>query len=185
MEIFRISTTLLPLKIIGEVLILIGIVAFVAALIYYLARIRGTGKNRQFYRVFIFVVIFMVTGAPLYILGSSGGPGIVMIQHGSITVSGAYIGNNTYNTSDIKYAFVENLGSGNITLSSKNIGTNAGSINEGKFTLSNGASAHVISSNSTNLVILLNTGLYVILGSNQTPRMATVFSSSVFSVPGY
>lgn len=185
MDIFRIYATALPLKTIGEVIIIIGLASLAIASVYFFARVKGKDRAPQFYRVFTLLAILIVVGAPFYFLGTSGAPGIVMIQNGELTVSGGHIGNNTYSTGDISYAFVENINSGNISLSSRTIGTSYGNIHEGQFRLSNGANAHVISNNATNLVILLKSGLYIILGSNDTKQLATDFSSNVLPVNGY
>ena len=117
--------------------------------------------------------------------GLGGNQNVVIIQQSEITVSASYIGNNTYQSGDISYAFVENIGSGNLTLSHKDYGTNAGNINEGRFTLSNGAGADVVTDNVTCLVVLLHSGLYLVLGCNNTQLLADDFSSSVYQMPGY
>ena len=47
-------------------------------------------------------------------------------------------------------------------------------------TLGNGDTAYVVSNNSTDLLIQLNSGEYVILGTSNTNALATSFSQSVY-----
>jgi hypothetical protein len=82
-------------------------------------------------------------------------------------------------TNKIASAYVGQIGSGNLTLS-KQHGTNYDHFNTGIFTLGNGDTAYVVSSNSTDLIIQLNSGEYVILGTSNTFALATSFSQSVY-----
>ena len=52
----------------------------------------------------------------------------------------------------------------------------------GIFTLGNGATAYVVSNNSTDLIIQLNSGEYVVLGTSNINALATSFSNSVYSL---
>jgi hypothetical protein len=79
----------------------------------------------------------------------------------------------------ITSAYVGQIGSGNLTLS-KQHGTNYDDFNVGIFTLGNGAKAYVVSDNSTDLIIQLNSGEYVILGTPNTNTLATTFSQLVY-----
>ena len=65
-------------------------------------------------------------------------------------------------SSQIVSAYVGQIGSGNLTLS-KQHGTNYDHFNVGIFTLGNGKTAFVVSSNSTDLIIQLDNGEYVYL----------------------
>jgi hypothetical protein len=100
----------------------------------------------------------------------------------SVTSSGfSGTGNLNFTASEITSAYVGQIGSGNLTLS-KQQGTNYGDFNVGVFTLGNGATAYVVSNNSTDLVIQLNTGDYLILGTSNTNALAQKFSQSVYQV---
>ncbi|MGA3059500.1 MAG: hypothetical protein ABSD92_03930 [Candidatus Bathyarchaeia archaeon] len=97
----------------------------------------------------------------------------------SPSFSGA--GNMNITANKIVSAFVGQVGSGNLTLS-KQHGTNYDHFNVGIFTLGNGDTAYVVSNNSTDLVIQLNSGEYVILGTSNTEVLATSFSQSVYPI---
>jgi hypothetical protein len=68
----------------------------------------------------------------------------------------------------------------NFWISSLNSGGNVGIFRT--FTLGNGKTAYVISNNSTDLIIELNSGKYVILGTSDTNALATSFSQSVYQL---
>jgi hypothetical protein len=125
-------------------------------------------------------ITLLLVGFVLYSPGSS----TIVVRQGSISVSGQYIGNETYRASDIKTAFVENVYTGSLTLSSRDMGTELGGFNEGVYTLSNGAAAHVISANETDLIIELNSGLYLVLGTSNTNALVSDFAANVAPVTG-
>jgi hypothetical protein len=106
----------------------------------------------------------------------------IVIRQGSITVVGQYIGNETYPANDIKTAFVDNVNTGNLTLSNRDYGIALGGFNEGVYTLSNGATAHVVSANQTDLIIELNSGLYLVLGTSNTNALVSDFVANVAPV---
>ena len=82
-------------------------------------------------------------------------------------------------SSQILSAYVGQIGSGNLTLS-KQHGTNYDHFNVGVFTLKDGSTAYVVSNNSTDLIIHLNTGKYVILGTSNTDALAASFSQMAY-----
>lgn len=88
-------------------------------------------------------------------------------------------GNKNVTSSEISNAFIGQIGAGNFTLN-KQYGTNDGNTNIGSFTLGNGATAYVASTNSTDLIIQLKSGQYVILGTSNTNALATSFSQNVY-----
>lgn len=154
--------------------------ALVAAGVVFLIRNRKISKSLHSpIGVLLVGVILLVTSFVIY--ASTGGSTIV-IRQGSITVSGPLIGNDTYKTSDVKTAFVEDVNMGSVTLGTKDYGTNLGNFNEGVYTLSNGATAHVVSANQTDLVIELNSGLYLVLGTSNTNVLVSDFVSNVAPV---
>ena len=65
---------------------------------------------------------------------------------------------------------------------SKQHGTNYDHFNVGVFTLGNGATAYVISNNSTDLIIQLTSEKYLVLGTSNTNALATSFSQSVYKL---
>jgi hypothetical protein len=115
---------------------------------------------------------FFVSNTPSTI---TVGSGYVNIQ--SPSFNGA--GNMNITANKIASAYVGQIGSGNLTLS-KQHGTNYDHFNVGIFTLGNGSKAYVVSNNSTNLIIELNNGEFVILGTSNTNGLAVSFSHSVY-----
>jgi hypothetical protein len=85
-------------------------------------------------------VILLVTSIVIF---AGAGNSTIAIRHGNISVSAPLIGNETYSAGDITTAFVANVFTGNLTLSNRLYGTEYGDFNEGVYTLSNGATAHV------------------------------------------
>ncbi|MCW4024578.1 MAG: hypothetical protein NWF01_06035 [Candidatus Bathyarchaeota archaeon] len=88
-------------------------------------------------------------------------------------------GNKNITSTEVASVFVGQVGSGNFTLD-KQYGTNFDNVNVGVFTLGNGAKAYVASNNSTNLIIQLNSGEYLILGTANTDALAASFSKNVY-----
>jgi hypothetical protein len=133
--------------------------------------------------VFLIVGILVITlGAGLSL--SSGASSDITVGSGYVYVqspSFAGAGNTNITSGQISTAYVGSLGSGNLTLS-KQHGTNTGRINIGVFTLDSGPTAIVVSDNSTVLVIHLDSGDYVILGTSDTSDLVSVFSQSVHPV---
>ena len=124
--------------------------------------------------IVIGIVLFMVLTVPY----------TVKIGAGYISVSGPSIGVGSTNitSSEIGSAYIGNIVSGNITLSVRTDGTSIGNLNAGRFLLSNSAKAYVVSSNSTDVIIRLKSGSYLILGNNDTAVLASVISKSVYNV---
>ena len=183
MTTYEVATSIPILHILGYVLVGAALLILVYTIFFILKDRKRQSRSRPFYTTFIvlFIVLF---GIGLSFFFTTGSNSSIIVQKGEITVSGQFIGNNTYTTGEIKSAFEENINSGNITLSNRNIGTSAGSINEGKFTLSNGASAYVVSDNQEDLIVLLDSGLYLVLGPTNLSAFASDFSSNVYSVTG-
>jgi len=77
-------------------------------------------------------------------------------------------------------AYVGQIGSGNFSLQIRQHGTSYNNINIGVYTLGNGKTATVVSENSTDLIIQLTNGKYLILGTSNTDVLATGFSQNVY-----
>ena len=92
------------------------------------------------------------------------------------------IGNMNITSSEIASAYVAQIGSGNLTLSIRQDGISAGNLNLGVFTLGNGKTANVVSNNPTDLILQLNNGQYVILGTSNTTALASSFSQNVYQL---
>lgn len=168
----------------------LGIVALVGLCVlgigmFYLAVRSAKGARNG--PVLPFAVIGLVViglGVGLYFLSAS--PTVVNVGNGYVSVESSSIsgtGNLNVTSSEIASAYIAQIGSGNFTLS-KQHGTNIGSLNIGVFTLGNGATAYVVSDNSTDLIIKLNSGSYVILGPSHTSALALSFSQNVHRING-
>lgn len=181
---FNVDTGVHVVKFIGESLIILGIVISIILTVYYIL-VHRTRKDstRLLTSIIVLFFVLMLSGSTFFFLNSNTTSQIVIGQN-QITVSGQFIGNNTYNSDQISYAFMENINSGNITFSSRNMGTSIGFINEGRYTLSNGASADVITNNATVMVVKLTSGSYLVLGCSNSLSMAKDFASDVHPVSG-
>ena len=111
--------------------------------------------------------------------GISCGPGYIDVHSGSFSFIPFVNGDKHITSSEISNAFVGQIGSGNFTLH-KQTGTSSGDTNIGIFTLGNGATAYVASTNSTDLIIQLKSGEYLIIGTSNTNALATIFSQNVY-----
>jgi hypothetical protein len=135
------------------------------------------------------LIVFLVIG--LVAIGAGAGLSLSTGTPSEITVGSGYVyvqspsftgpGDTNVTSGQISAAYVGDLGSGNLTLS-KQYGTNIGELNVGVFTLDNGPTAFVVSDNSTVLVIHLDSGEYVILGTTDTNELVSAFSQSVHPV---
>ena len=154
---------------------------------FVLVIVRRSKKNLVLLRSNSLVAAFVIGFALLLpggiIYATTIGSSTIAIGNGYFSVSGQFLDNSTYTKSQIKTAFIdENINSGNLTLTTRNEGTSLGNINVGIYTLSNGASAHVVSVNQTDLIIELNSGPYLVLGTSNTNALVTAFSADVIPV---
>jgi hypothetical protein len=157
----------------------------VTGAIFFLLGLVARGSAKKFSST---AVVMLVIG--LIIIGLGGALGISGSSPSKITVGNRYVfiqsppftgaGDANITSSQIASAYVGSLGSGNLTLS-KQHGTNRGDTDIGIFTV-NGARAVVVSDNSTVLVIDLESGSFVILGTSDTSALVSAFSQSVYPV---
>ena len=140
----------------------------------------GKGTRRW---TFVIVGIMLIgIGVGSYALG--GLPSTITVGSGYVSIQSPPFfgaGNMKITSSEIASAYVGQIGSGNLTLS-KQDGTNAGNLNIGVFTLGNGKTAYVVSTSSTDLIVQLNNGQYVILGTANTNALAAAFSQNVYQL---
>jgi hypothetical protein len=90
-------------------------------------------------------------------------------------------GEKNITASEITSAYVSQIDSGGFKLD-KQYGLNYGSTNVGLYKLGNGATAYIASTNSTDLIIQLKTGEYVIVGNSNTDALARSFSQNVYEL---
>jgi hypothetical protein len=162
-------------------MLLVGTGVFVIVLALVTGR-RAKTIRRTFIAIMVIGAVIVVSGVLLFFAVNASsiiavGPGYVNIE--SPSFSGA--GNMNISSDEIASAYVGQLGSGNLTLS-KQHGTNYDHFNVGIFTLGNGKTAYVVSDNYTDLIVLLKSGEYVILGTSDTDALATSISQLVYPI---
>ncbi|MDR2202894.1 MAG: hypothetical protein LBE76_01030 [Nitrososphaerota archaeon] len=171
-------------------LIVIGAVLLVINLLMY-SRLKDSssvdGERRGSlgkYALAILGIGLILGGCFFYgVSGFMSSPAVVTVGDGYISVETGMAGvnsNKNVTSEEIATAFVGQVGSGDFTLS-KTSGTNFGDTNIGRYTLGNGATAYVASTNSTNLIIELKNGEYIIAGNQDTQAIANSFSQNVHS----
>jgi hypothetical protein len=162
------------------ILVATGVVLVVVAVVSRSAKKFG----QSFVALLVIGVVVIALGVGLS-YGSTGST-IITVGSGYLYVKSSSFGgpgNLNVTTGEVQSAYVARIGVGNLTIS-KQHGTNIGDYNVGVFTLGNGATAYVASDNSTDLVLLLSSGEYVILGTNDTTSLVSTFSQSVHAVSG-
>ena len=138
------------------------------------------GKGTRRAAFIIGGIILIGTGVGLYALG--GIPSTITVDSGYVYIQSPPLGTGNINvtSSEITSAYVGQIGSGNLTLSTRQWGVGIGNLNLGVFTLGNGKTANVVSNNPTDLIIQLNNGKYVILSTSNTTALASSFSQNVY-----
>lgn len=179
-----ISASIGWLMYIGLGLVALGAAGVVFSLVYRIRR-KDDAARRKAIGLLVTFAILASSGLPIYIIeGSAGGNATINIGSGYLQFNGPFLGNYNYSSNDVKYAFVENINSGCVTLGTRTDGTSLGNLNEGHFDLSNGQAAYVVSDNATSLVIEMASGPWVVLGTNNTMELASAFNSNVAPVSG-
>ena len=180
MDVFHVQTSSGLLQGINYTLIAVAVVAILTGVVLLALKRRDPQTIRRASGALLIGFILLATGVGLNSGGTTGSA--IVIRPGSISVSGKFIGNSTYPASEIKSAFIGNINTGAITLSQRDYGTSLGDINEGVYTLSNGATAHVVSTNQTDLFVALDSGIYLVLGTSNTAVLAGDFAAEVAPV---
>ena len=153
------------------VLIIIGVVLTIISLI---------GKERRT-KILAAGVVMLVAGAGVYFVTNPSHQNSISVGKGSVLVSTSYFNLNV-SAGQISKAYVVSLSSWNITIASRTDGSALGSFLSGYFTLSNGEKADVLSRNNTDLVLVLTSGTYVILGPLDFQAFLSTFDQSVMQV---
>jgi hypothetical protein len=175
--------TVQPPSIVG----LIPVVILVVTGVFLIVLAFATGRRAKTIRgtfALLIIIGLAVMGLGIWLFFSARASSTITVGSGYVSVTSSSFGgtgNLNFTSSDIASAYVGQIGSGNFTLS-KQHGTNTGDFNVGVFTLGNGATAYVVSSNSTDLIIHLDTGDYLILGTSNTDALASSFSQSVYAL---
>lgn len=179
-----VSSSEFDLFYLGLSIIAISFIVLIVRLVIYDKR-KKSGKNPAFNKVFTIFVVLLLLGVVVALVGRTGSSNATIeIGTGYVAISGPVIGSKNYSSSNVSYAYVENINSGNLTLSIRNLGTSIGNYNEGMFTLSNGESADVLANNATVLLVQLSSGGALVLGTSNTTALANAFNSEVHAVSG-
>jgi hypothetical protein len=176
--------TVHPSSILGLIALIFLVITGIALLL--LAFLTGR-RAKTIRRTFVALIIMglAIIGLGVWMYYETNMPSTITVGSGYVSIhsSGFFgAGDRNVTTDQIASAYIGQLGSGNLTLS-KQHGTNYDDFNIGIFTLGNGQTAYVVSSNSTDLIIQMNSGEYVILGTTNTSALATYFSQSVYAIP--
>jgi len=175
--------TLQPPSIVNTLPLVILVVSGAALIVLALATGRRAKSIRRTF-IALLTLGIVVIGVGIGLSYFSGEPSTITIGNGYLYIDSPSFGgtgNMNITSNQIRNAYVGEVGIGNLTIS-KQHGTNTGNFNVGVFTLESGATAYVVSDNSTSLVLQLNSGKYVILGTNDTTALVAAFSRSVHFV---
>ncbi len=162
-----------------SIILIIAAVAVVAFIALY--RRVGQGKTARGFAISVIPVVAIIA-VGLLLSSSFGSASTITVGSGYVSVATPLLsgpGNIKVTSTEIASAYVAQIGSGDLSLN-KVAGTNIGNTNIGTYTLGNGKTAYVVSTNSTDLIIQLNSGKYVILGTQNTEALAASFSQNVY-----
>lgn len=166
----------------------VGIIALVVLVVtgaVLLLLALTTGRRAKTVRrtfVVLMIIGIVVIGLGVWLFFASNMPSTITLGSGYVNIQSPSFngaGNMNITANKIASAYVGLIGSGNLTLS-KQHGTNYDHFNIGIFTLGNGNIAYVVSNNSTDVIIQLDNGQYLILGTSNTNALATSFSQNVY-----
>lgn len=149
-------------------------------------------SQRYIYNFMILGIMLILFGSVLFCLSYTAynpAPSTVTIYEGHIVATSEYFfdkqpfgssvsTNKKAGSYEIATAFVGEIGSGNLKLQ-KQAGLDYGNVHVGRFTLRNGATAYVTTTNSTCLIIQLDYGDYIIVGTQDTQSLANSFAQNV------
>jgi len=165
----------------ATITLVILVVTGAALLILALTTGRRAKSVRQTF-VALLVIGIVIIGLGVGLFFSTATPSTITVGSGYVSIQSPSFngaGNLNATSAHIASAYVGQIGSGDLTLA-KQHGTNYDDFNVGVFTLGNGKTAYVVSDNSTDLILQLNSGEYVILGTSNTNALAQAFSIQVY-----
>jgi hypothetical protein len=167
---------LLSILVLGIVVVLIVVGAVLVIFSFV-----GKKKRTQ---ILVAGIVMLIAGAGVFFLANPSQQNSITVGNGSVLVSASPYFNLNVSASQISKAYVVSLSSWNITITSRTDGSALGSFLSGYFTLSNGARADVLTTEDTDLVLVLNSGTYLILGPTDFQPFLNSFSQSVVQVSG-
>ena len=131
------------------------------------------------YRLLAAGIILLVVGGGVFFISDPLEQNAVAVGNGSLRVTAPPYFDINITSSQIARAYVVNLTDWNVSITARTGGTAFGSFRSGYFHLSNGASAELLTSGQTNLVLVLKSGTYVILGPQDFQAFLSDFDRSV------
>ena len=140
------------------------------------------GKENRV-RLLVVGVVLLVSGGGVFFVSNPTHQDSITVGSGSVRVSTSFFNVNV-TSSQISRAYVVNFSSWNVSITSRTDGSALGSFRSGFFTLSNGAKAEVLTTGDTNLVVVLDSGTYLVLGPPDFRSFLSSFSQSVTQVSG-
>jgi hypothetical protein len=146
-----------------------------------LLSLRG-GKERRV-KLLVTGVVVLVAGAGVFFVSNPTQQNSIRVGSGSVQVTTSFFNVNV-TSNQISRAYVVSLSSWNVSITSRTDGSSFGSFRSGYFMLSDGAKAEVLSSEDTNVVVVLQSGTYLILGPSDFQAFLNSFSQSVAQVSG-
>jgi hypothetical protein len=193
------SVSFVGVMIVGVVLLVVGVALVLVAasnklfrLAYIASRIneffsvyKDTGNKYAW--IILGLVLIMSGGLIVCATASVSSSSVVIVGDGYINIEskafavGGLFGisdNKKVTSEEIATAFVGQVGSGVFTLH-RQFGLDSGDTNIGVFTLGNGATAYIASTNSVNLIVELKTGEYLIVGTSNTQVLVDSFAQNV------
>jgi hypothetical protein len=141
-----------------------------------------TGKEKRV-KLLVVGVIILVAGGSVFVVSNPAQQDSIRVGSGSVGVSTSFFNVNV-TSNQISRAYVVNFSTWNVSITSRTDGSAFGSFLSGFFTLSNGAKAEVLTTEDTNLVVVLDSGTYLILGPSDFQSFLNSFSQSVMQVSG-
>lgn len=157
------------------ILVAIGPIILIGAAF---ASIRRGASRKQFFAMIILAIVIM-GGMLGFFHFRTEAPATITVGNGYVQISSPETGTMNFSSSQISGAFVSQIGSGNLSLIRQH-GFNNGTTRIGVFTTENGATAYVVSSLPTDLVIKLTSGNYLIVGASNFTEMVTMFHNEVY-----
>ena len=120
------------------------------------------GKEKRV-KLLVVGVVVLVAGGGVFFVSNPTHQDSIRVGLGSVQVSTSFFNVNV-TSNQISRAFVVNFSNWNVSITSRTDGSAFGSFHSGFFSLSNGAKAEVLTTEDTNLVVVLDSGTYLILG---------------------
>jgi len=129
-------------------------------------------------------LILLVAGAVVFYISNPAKQESITVGTGWVQAVAPPYFNINVTASQIERAYVVNLNDWNVSISTRTAGTAFGGFLAGYFKLSNGANAEVLTTGESDLVLVLQSGTYVVLGPADFQAFLTSFDQSVTTAAG-